>query len=131
MVEAGEPLSWVVLAGVGALAAWTFRLRWRRDSEIRTAAAALTLSILAACFAARWDTNRDWLAYHILSVGWAVTGLLVLAHSAASRLSEPEASATGTSATRQAWCIIVPGVLVLALAGRSVFGRRQATAGPR
>jgi hypothetical protein len=74
--QAGGPWGWVALLAGGAVSAWYLRLRRARGAGI--CAGGLSVAALAACTAAVWDTEHRWLAYHVLTVGWALTGVAVL-----------------------------------------------------
>ena len=118
--KAGEPINWVALAAVGAVAWWHFRIRLDRGSGVGKAAGGVVLAVLAGCFATQWDHDGSWLAYHVLTVGCVLAGGLVL--GSGLWLARRASDAPTTYPWRQDLCIIVPGVLALALAIRGVFG---------
>jgi hypothetical protein len=128
--QAGAAMGWLALLLAGSAAGWFGR-------RLLAAAAAthllfvlgLTLGVLVACTAARWD-GGDWLAIHTLMLSWAALGFVLLAVAWPRSLrSTPFAdSGPATPATQPAILspglfdlqIVVVGLMVLALALRGV-----------
>ncbi len=77
VMQVGAVLGWV---GLGLAVAATARARGEtRALDIRmVSGAGLALSVMLASAAGHWDRG-DWLAYHILTAGSAMTGLAVVA----------------------------------------------------
>jgi hypothetical protein len=79
VAEVGTVWSWLALISGSAAAVWyAGRFLSRAVIHLR-GALGLGLGVLAACTAARWwPADGNWLAFHTLTVGWALTGLVTL-----------------------------------------------------
>lgn len=75
----GEVGGWLALLAAGAAALRHLRTMAGRVSLHLVGGLALAAGVLAACTAGRWQPAGEWLAYHVLAVGWTVAGALLLA----------------------------------------------------
>jgi hypothetical protein len=88
VVRPGDP-TWAPVLQVGQVPGWLafFLAAGAAIGSVRRLAPSyavhawaitgLGLATLAACFASRWDQG-NWLAYHVLTSGWSLTGLALL-----------------------------------------------------
>jgi hypothetical protein len=77
-LQAGHLTGWLAwLAAQAAIVGFVERSAPTHRVHI-LAATGLTAGVLLACFSARWD-GGNWLAHHVLTTTWALTGLGVLA----------------------------------------------------
>src|SRR5581483_8403423 len=94
-------------------------------------ASVLCLGVTTACTAAQWDRG-DWLAYHVLTLSWALAGLLALA---IGRIRVPrtiESEIPQVPLAVRAWVTLI-GAMVSALALRGAVadtGSAWWSAGP-
>src|SRR5262249_3654848 len=77
VVHVGQGWSWLAFAGTLFVFAWGFRWLLSRIAVQVLCTAGLSLGVLAACTASAWDQGQ-WLAYHVLMIGWAVCGLTAM-----------------------------------------------------
>jgi hypothetical protein len=128
VVQAGGPWAWLALAATGAVAARFLHVR--RANAAGLTAAGLGLGVLAACTGARRGGD-GWLAYHVLTAAWALTGLALLVRSRAAlrQAGAPQLSAA-TPAPR-VWPVnACMGVIALLVAGLALRGFPQDPSGP-
>src|SRR5262249_43830138 len=78
VLAAGQPWGWVALFLATAAALWHAGQMLARGRLHVLCTLGLALGVLAACTMA-WLDRGDWLAYHVLMVGCALTGTATLA----------------------------------------------------
>jgi len=78
LLQAGSLAGWMGLLATLSLSGWYTRLPGSGWKTIHVLGiGGFLVGILAACTAARWDVD-GWLAYHTLSLTWAMVGLVLL-----------------------------------------------------
>ncbi len=122
--HSGNPLGWLALVLSLIAALWRAETLLTRANLNILVLLALAVGVLAACSAAWWDQG-DWLAYHVLTLGWGLTGMALLGIgwlvSRPARLSDGPPPPPRWSATLvQSWAAVL-GVLVLLLVARGVL----------
>jgi len=79
LFQAGQPASWAALLLPLAAALWYLRLVHPAGGVHAVVGGGLMLGALAACSAALWGGEGEWLAHHVLTVAWSLVGLAILA----------------------------------------------------
>ncbi len=111
--QAGEWPGWVSLL-LAVAVAWGYARRMPGFAGVHLLGGlGLALGVLLACTAARWD-DQNFLAYHVLTVSWALLGGALLT----------QARRSSADAARVAWVVAV-ALLVLGLAWRGLVGDPQ------
>src|SRR5262249_17740401 len=70
VAEADGLWGWLTLGMSAVLAVAHLRLTGMHGAVNVLGALGVAAGVLAACTAAPWDTEGEWLAYHVLMVGW-------------------------------------------------------------
>jgi hypothetical protein len=119
LAEAGLPWGWLALVAALASAFWYSRqaalFRWTPALGV----VGLALGILAAGSTARGEQG-DWLAYHLLTAAWIVTGVAVLVADSKRAVPDPAALSLlrWPYSSLSLWTEMIGlGVVVLALRG--------------
>jgi hypothetical protein len=113
--QGGEPLGYLALLLTVGVALARMQTLLTRAGLNMLLVLGLASSVLASCTAAHWD-GGNWLAYHVLTSGWALIGLGLL--TAAWRKSIP---GPGLPAGLVLGWTAGIALAVLALAARGVF----------
>src|SRR5262249_11668641 len=133
VLDAGLPWGWVALALTTAAAAWHAGRVLLRGRVHVLCALGVALAVLAACTAGHMDRG-NWLAYHVLTAGLALTGAGALAGgSLAGRsprlLDVPPSLAGQRDAAAAPVCGWVTALAVL-LVGLALRGAAEDPAAP-
>jgi len=114
VAQAGTVWGWLSLLGALAAAVWHVGQTVARGSVHVLCVLGLGLGVLAACTVGRWDTH-NWLAYHTLTVAWALTAVAALAIGwlSDSRGREATPSSALPPGLLQGWATALAAMVVL------------------